>query len=50
MRVFTKLDGKLACWQVEDLEYAEAIELVSSVIQAESGVEHKNTVLVLVKY
>jgi hypothetical protein len=50
MRVFTKLDGKLSCWEVEDLEYAEAVELVRSVIQAESGVEHKNTVLVLVKY
>ena len=50
MRVFTKLDGKLACWQVDDLEYAEAVELVRSVIQAESGAEHKNTVLALVKY
>lgn len=50
MRVFTKVNGQLACWQVDDLDYLEAIELVRSVIQAESGVEHKNTVLVLVKY
>lgn len=50
MRVFTKVNGQLACWQVDDLEYAEAIELVRSVIQAESNTEHKSTVLALVKY
>lgn len=50
MRVFAKVNGQLACWEIEDLEYADAVELVRSVIQAESGVEHKNTVLALVKY
>ena len=50
MRVFAKVNGQLACWEIEDLEYADAVELVRSVIQAESGAEHKNTVLALVKY
>ena len=50
MRVFSKLDGKLSCLEVQGLEYAEAIELVRSVIQAKSSVRHKNTVLALVKY
>ena len=50
MRVFTKVNGQLACWQVDDLDYLEAIELVRSVVQAESGSEHKSAILALVKY
>ena len=50
MRVFAKVNGQLACWEIEGSGYADAVELVRSVIQAESGVEHKNTVLALVKY
>jgi hypothetical protein len=46
MRVFTKIDGKLAVWQIEGSGYAEAIELVRS----ELGTEHKAAVLALVKY
>ena len=50
MRVFTKVNGQLACWQVDDLDYLEAIELVRSVVQAESGNEHKAAILALIKY
>lgn len=50
MRVFTKINGKLACWEIEGSGYAEAVEIVRSVIHAESGSEHKSAVLALVKY
>jgi hypothetical protein len=46
MRVFTKIDGELACWEIEGSGYAEAIELV----RGELGSEHKTAVLALVKY
>lgn len=46
MRVFTKIDGKLACWQFEGGGYAEAIKLVRD----ELGVGHKSAILALVKY
>ena len=46
MRVFTKIDGKLAVWQFEGNDYVEAIELV----RGELGTEHKAAVLALLKY
>jgi hypothetical protein len=46
MRVFTKIDGLLACWQIDGLEYAEAIKAVRD----ELGVGHKSAILALVKY
>ena len=46
MRVFTKIDGKLAVWQIEDMTYEEAIRAVRD----ELGVGHKGTILALVKY
>ncbi len=46
MRVFTKLDGKLACWQIEGSGYADVIKMVRD----ELGVGHKGAILALVKY
>jgi hypothetical protein len=46
MRVFTKLDGKLACWQIEGSGYADAIKMVRD----ELGVGHRGSILALVKY
>lgn len=46
MRVFTKIEGILACFQVEGSGYAEAIKLVRD----ELGVGHKSAILALVKY
>jgi hypothetical protein len=46
MRVFTKINGQLACWQIEGSGYADAIKLVRN----ELGTEHKPAVLALVKY
>lgn len=46
MRVFTKIDGKLAVWDCEDTDYAEAIRA----IRDELGVGHKSVILALVKY
>jgi hypothetical protein len=46
MRVFTKIDGKLAVWDCDDTEYTSAI----SAIRDELGVGHKGAILALVKY
>lgn len=46
MRVFTKIDGKIAVWQVEGSGYADAIKAV----RHELGVGHKSAILALVKY
>ena len=46
MRVFTKIDGKLACWQIEGSGYADAIKAVRN----ELGVGHRGAILALVKY
>lgn len=46
MRVFTKVDGKLACWDVLGCDYDEAIKLVRD----ELGVGHRGAILALVKY
>jgi hypothetical protein len=46
MRVFTKIDGKLAVWQIEGSGYADAVKLVRD----ELGAEHKSAILALVKY
>ena len=46
MRVFTKIDSKLACWQIEGSGYADAIQAVRD----ELGVGHRGAILALVKY
>lgn len=46
MRVFAKINGQLACWEIEGSGYADAINLV----REELGAEHKSAVLALVKY
>ena len=46
MRVFTKINGEVAVWQIEGSGYAEASQLVRD----ELGSEHKAAVLALVKY
>lgn len=46
MRVFTKINGKLACWEIEGSGYADAIKMVRD----ELGVKHKPVILALVKY
>lgn len=47
MRIFTRLMGKLAVWQIhEEVTYAEAVALV----RAECGPQHKAAILALVKY
>jgi hypothetical protein len=46
MRVFTKISGKLAVWQIDDITHSEAIQAV----RAELGPEHRGAVLALVKY
>ena len=50
MRVFAKVNGQLACWEIEGSGYADAIKAVRSVIQAENGSEHKSAILALIKY
>ena len=46
MRVFTKINGKIAVWQVDDMCYTDAIKAVRD----ELGVAHKPAILALVKY
>lgn len=47
MRLFTRLMGRLAVWEVPpDMSYAEAVELV----KAECGPLHSVAILALVKY
>ena len=46
MRVFTKINGELAVWQIEDMTHDEAIRAV----YAELGFQHRGAVLALVKY
>ena len=47
MRIFTRLMGKLAVWEVpQDVTYEEAVALV----RAECGPQHRATILALVKY
>lgn len=46
MRVFTKVNGKLAVWDVADMTADEAIRAVRD----ELGVGHKPVILALVKY
>ena len=46
MRVFTKIEGILACWQVNDDNYDTAIKAVRD----ELGVGHRGAILALVKY
>lgn len=46
MRVFTKVDGKLACWDVLGCDYLTAIKL----IRDEVGLKHRGAILCLVKY
>jgi hypothetical protein len=46
MRVFAKVNGQLACWELVDVDHDEAIKQV----REELGAEHKSAVLALVKY
>lgn len=46
MRVFTKINGKIAVWEVADMTYEEAI----SAVRDELGVGHRGAILALVKY
>ena len=46
MRVFTKINGKLAVWDCDGTDYDSAIRAVRD----ELGREHRNAVLALVKY
>jgi hypothetical protein len=46
MRVFTKIDGILACFQYEGSGYADAIKAVRDTL----GVSHRGAILALVKY
>lgn len=47
MRVFTKIDGKLATWDCDpSTDYISAINWVRD----ELGVGHKSVILALVKY
>jgi hypothetical protein len=47
MRVFTKVNGKLAVWQVpDDMTLEQALEAVHQ----EVGSEHTTAILALVKY
>lgn len=46
MRVFTKIDGKIAVWKVSDMTYEQAVKAVRD----ELGVGHKPAILALVKY
>ena len=47
MRVFTKINGQLACWDVsDDMTYEDAIKAVRD----EVGLKHRSAILALVKY
>lgn len=46
MRVFTKIDGKIAVWQFDGDNYADAI----SAVRGELSVKHRGAVLALIKY
>ena len=46
MRVFTKINGEIAVWDVPDMTYTEAI----SAVRDELGVGHRGAILALVKY
>ena len=46
MRVFTKINGQLACWDVSDMPYEEAVKAVRD----EVGLKHRGAILALVKY
>jgi hypothetical protein len=46
MRVFTKINGELAVWQIEDMAHDEAIQAVRGTL----SVQHRGAVLALVKY
>lgn len=46
MRVFTKINGKLAVWDCDGFDYISAI----SATRDELGVGHRGAILALVKY
>jgi hypothetical protein len=46
MRVFTKIDGKLAVWDCDGTDYDSAIRAV----RAELGSNHRGAILAIVKY
>ena len=45
MLVYTKIDNKLACFQIEGSGYADAIKIVRD----ELGLKHRPAILALVK-
>ena len=45
MRVYTKVNGNLICWEADDMTYEQAIQAVRD----ELGVGHKETILAPVK-
>ena len=46
MRIFTKIKGELVVYDTD----AEDIEVAVNLVKEELGPEHKETILVLVKY
>ena len=46
MRVFTKINGKLACWDVDTTDP----ELAIKTVRDEVGLKHRGAILALVKY
>ena len=46
MRIFTKINGELASWDVFDLSYEDAVKAVRD----EVGLKHRVAILALVKY
>ena len=46
MRVYTKVNGNLICWDADNMTYEQALKAVRD----ELGPAHKGTILVLVKY
>ena len=46
MRVFTKVNGNLLCWDVDTTDP----ELAIKTVRDEVGLKHRGTILALVKY
>lgn len=47
MRIFTKIKGTLACWDVSD---DMTIEQAIKAVRDEVGLKHRGVILALVKY
>ena len=46
MRVFTKVNGNLLCWDVDTTDP----ELAIKIVRDEVGLKHRGTILALVKF